>query len=119
MSEISKYNPNKPGVVNGRFMGLPFTEETAGCILLPVPWDVTTSFTEGTGAASVNILEASYQLDLCDKDHPDIWKRGIYMAEPDEEISEWNGKWRNKAAMIIEAWESGVPVEQSDHWFIT
>lgn len=116
MTHLSQYNPNKPGVANGRFMGLPFTEENAGCILLPVPWDVTTSFTEGTASAPENILESSYQLDLCDRHHPEAWKRGIFMEEADPDIPKWNGKWRKKAAKVIEAWESGEPVEQSDKW---
>lgn len=113
---MKDYNPNNPGTINGRFMGLPFTEEDAGCILLPVPWDVTTSFTEGTATAPDNILKSSYQLDLCDKGHPDAWKKGIFMATPDPEIKRWNDKWREEAAMVIEAWESGVDVAESDEW---
>lgn len=116
MTHLSNYNPNKPGVANGHFMGLPFSEENAGCILLPVPWDVTTSFTEGTATAPDNILESSYQLDLCDRHHPESWKRGIFMAEHDQDISKWNSKWRKKAKKIIGAWESGKSVEQSEKW---
>lgn len=43
---MKNYDPNKPAANNGRYMGLPFTEKDAKCILLPVPWDVTTSFAE-------------------------------------------------------------------------
>src|SRR5690606_19494391 len=80
---IKEYNPNEPGVLNGRCMGLPFNEEESDCILLPVPWDVTTSYAEGTSSAPENILQASAQLDLCDISFPETWKRGIYMVPPD------------------------------------
>lgn len=113
---MKNYDPNKPAANNGRYMGLPFTEKDTKCILLPVPWDATTSYVAGTASASQNILQASYQLDLCDKNHPEAWKKGIFMAAPDPEIMSWNTDLRVKAKEIIEAWESGVDVAASDDW---
>lgn len=113
---INDYNPNAPGVRNDRFMGFPFEESEAQCILLPVPWDVTTSYAEGTSTAPDNILEASAQLDLGDRTFPHVWKKGISMPAPDPEIVQWNNRWRGKAAEVIQAWESGEAVEDSTRW---
>ncbi len=113
---MTNYDPNAPGVNNGRFMGLPFSESEADCILLPVPWDVTTSYIEGTATAPDNILQASYQLDIGDRRQPDSWTKGIYMIAADEQIKRWNTDWRHQAARVIEAWESGEEVLLSDEW---
>ncbi|MBY5958414.1 agmatinase family protein [Membranicola marinus] len=118
MTFIKNYNPNNPGVVNGQFMGLPFKEEDAHCVLLPVPWDVTTSFAEGTATAPMNILASSYQLDIGDHAFPETWKKGIFMVPSNPEILKWNEKWRNKATQIITAWEEGEQIEESDEWRI-
>lgn len=113
---INDYNPNAPGVRNDRFMGFPFKESEAQCILLPVPWDVTTSYAEGTSSAPDNILQASAQLDLGDRTFPNDWKKGIFMPAPDPAIAQWNDRWRDTAAEVIEAWESGEEVETSSRW---
>lgn len=97
-------------------MGFPFDEEQADCILLPVPWDVTTSYTAGTSSGPENMLQASSQLDLGDHSFPDLWKKGIFMTAPDPEILEWNDRWRPEAVRVIEAWESGQTVIDSPEW---
>lgn len=116
MNNINDYNPNAPGVRNDRFMGFPFEESESECVLLPVPWDVTTSYAEGTSTAPDNILQASAQLDLGDRTFPESWKKGIYMLAPDSEIAQWNFRWRKTATQVIEAWESGEPVGTTSRW---
>ena len=49
--EKTDFDPNAPGVNNGRYFGLPFTPEQARLVLMSVPWDVTTSYREGRPAA--------------------------------------------------------------------
>lgn len=110
------YNPNAPGVRNGRFMGLPFEKSDASCILLPVPWDVTTSYEEGTSSAPDNILQASAQLDVGDRINPFLWHRGIFMLDIDLDIRRRNLEVRDRAKAVIDAWESGLDVENSLKW---
>lgn len=102
MSALQNYDPNGPGVKNGRFMGLPFTEEEATCILYPVPWDVTTSYGAGTAGAPDNILDASYQLDLFDPQFPESWKKGLFLMPSDPIISERNEQYRQEAKKVID-----------------
>ena len=95
------FNPNGIGLKNGNFIGLPFDEESANVILLPVPWDVTVSYGEGTALAPKAILDASSQLDLYDPDVPDAWKLGIFMASANEKILTERNLLRPKANEYI------------------
>ncbi len=75
--EKTDFDPNAPGVNNGRYFGLPFTPEQARLVLMSVPWDVTTSYREGRPAVPDAILDASLQVDLYDLHNPDGWRQGI------------------------------------------
>jgi agmatinase len=75
--------------------------------LVPVPWDVTVSFGEGTASGPQAILEASVQLDLYDPDVQDAWKLGIYMEPVDQEFIERKQSLRVKAAAYIDFIEKG------------
>lgn len=113
-SDRKRFDPNTVTVKNDNFIGLPFNEEEAGIILLPVPWDVTTSFKEGTSRGPANILEQSYQLDLFDPEFKDPWKVGFYFSSIDEKIEIQNNHLRKKAKAYIDHIESGNTAENSE-----
>lgn len=102
-----EFNPNGVGLKNGNFIGLPFTEQTAEIVLLPVPWDVTVSYGEGTALAPATILDASYQLDLFDLDVKDGWKRGIYFQPVNNSVLAIRNDLRPVAAKYIDYLERG------------
>ena len=52
MTDLSKFDPNAPSNPNNNIFGLPFTEDDAKLILLPVPWEVTVSCTAGTARSA-------------------------------------------------------------------
>ncbi len=108
--QIASFDPNGVGVKNGNFIGLPFNEETANIVLLPVPWDATTSYTDGTSTGPQNILEASSQLDLYDPFVPDAWKMGIFMRPSNQKWLARNKAIRTKAKQYIDALERGDDV---------
>jgi len=83
MTDLSLFNPNAAGNPNNNIFGLPFTEEDAKVVLLPVPWEVTVSFGSGTSRAADQIFKASLQVDLFDPDMKDNWKQGFFMRQPD------------------------------------
>lgn len=105
--KIEGFDPNGVGLKNGNFIGLPFDENTAGIVLLPVPWDVTVSYRDGTATAAANILEASSQLDLYDADVKDAWKAGIFLRTMDAQWLKKSQELRPKAQRYIEALENG------------
>ncbi|TXB69415.1 agmatinase family protein [Phaeodactylibacter luteus] len=100
--KIRSFDPNGVGLQNGHFIGLPFDEQEAQIVLLPVPWDVTVSYGAGTATGPANILEASPQLDLLDTDVPDAWQMGIYMRQPDAYWLEESQKLRPSASQYID-----------------
>jgi agmatinase len=110
-SDKKDFNPNGIGLKNGNFIGLPFTEETAKIVLLPVSWDVTVSYGEGTAFAPQAILDASSQLDLYDMDVKDAWERGIFFQPVNKELLEIRNKLRPKASKYIEFLEQGGDIE--------
>ena len=61
----------------GNARRLPFAPEESSLVLIPVPWDVTVSYREGTALGPGAILDASLQVDLYDVHCPGAWKWGI------------------------------------------
>jgi len=63
---ITNFDTNSVGLAANNIFGLPTTEENAKLILLPIPWEVTVSYRNGTAKGPEKILESSYQIDLFD-----------------------------------------------------
>lgn len=105
------FDPNGYAAKNGNFIGLPYTEEEAQVIFLPVPWEATVSSAAGTAGGPANILEASYQLDLLDWAVPEAWNIPLYFVPPSPEVLNWNAEARPLAAAHIERLENEQPIE--------
>lgn len=59
----------KPSPSTGGFLGLPaeFTSpDTAGCVVLPVPYEATSTFGEGSQGGPAAIIAASHEVELFD-----------------------------------------------------
>lgn len=108
--KITAFNPNNAGLKDSNIYGLPFTEEEADIILIPVPWEVTTSYGGGTSEGPAHILEASFQVDLYHQEFPELWKRGIAMLDIPEDMLMRSAALKQKASQIIDMWEDGVDV---------
>lgn len=109
---IRTYDPSDVGLENGNFCGLPFDYDTAGIILLGIPWEVTVSYHEGTAAGPLAVLNASPQLDLYDLDNPNGWQQGIFMPSIPDWIHQRNDELRPLAAQVIAATEQGIDVAE-------
>lgn len=107
------FNPSGIGLKNANFIGLPFNEESANVLLIPVPWDVTVSYRDGTALAPQVILDASVQLDLFDTDVKDAWKLGIFMQPLNAEIMAKRNNLRPKALGYIDFLETGGAIHES------
>ena len=107
-----EFNPSGVGLKNGNFIGLPFTEKTARLVLLPVPWDVTVSYGEGTALVIEAIRAASTQLDLFDTDVEDAWKLGMYMEPENKAMLTKRDELRQLALPYINFLEEGGNVTE-------
>ena len=101
MSALSNFDPNSVGNPSNNIFGLPFSEEEARLVILPIPWEVTVSYNAGTARAPDNIFKASFQVDLFDREFKDTWKEGMYMRKPDVKILTKSDYLRKEAELYI------------------
>jgi agmatinase len=113
-ADLSKFDPNSVGLKSNNIFGLPFTEQESRLVLLPVPWEVTISYRDGTSRGPENIYEASMQVDLYDPDVVDGWKKGFYMLPIDKNIRKKSDYLRQCAELIISHLVDGGVVAENE-----
>jgi agmatinase len=97
--QIKNFNPE--GIrESSKLFGLPFTIETAEVVVIPVPWDVTSTVQGGTSLGPSAVLNASTQVELYVDRIEDAWKMGIAMLPIDKG---WHDK-NNEARIFTEAY---------------
>jgi agmatinase len=101
------FDPNAPAQPGSGVFGLPHSESEALMVLVPVPWEATTSYGGGASDGPKAIREASAQVDLYDLDVEKPYEPGIFMLDEDEAIIAANGKGKALAAKIIDAGGAG------------
>ncbi len=111
MAEIHYFDPNSVGNPSNNIFGLPFTEEEAVLVILPVPWEVTVSYKAGTARAPEHMCKASVQVDLIDADIKNGWKKGFYMRDVDRKILMKSDYLRKEAELFINYISRGENVE--------
>lgn len=102
MVDLSTFDPNSAGNPNNNIFGLPFSEEDARLVILPIPWEVTVSFGSGTARSSEQIMNASLQVDLFDPAYPDSWQQGFYLRETDKKVLLKSDYLRKEAELYID-----------------
>ncbi|MBI1343417.1 MAG: agmatinase [Terrimonas sp.] len=110
MTDLSKFDPNIAGNPKNNIFGLPFSEEDAALVILPVPWEVTVSYQAGTARAPEHIFAASRQVDLFDTDTPEGWKKGFHMLEIDRRLLMKSDYLRKEAELYIDYIAEGEDV---------
>jgi len=111
--ELKNYNPDDVGQANGKLFGLPFTYQNSKAIVLPVPWDVTTSNVGGTSRGPQAILDYSPQIDLFNKNDKEHWKQGFFMKPINKNWLDKNDYLRSKSVEYINFLESGGKLKDS------
>jgi agmatinase len=117
MADISNFDPNSIGNPDNNIFGLPFTQDDAELILIPVPWEVTVSYGAGTARAANHIFDASLQVDLFDPDFPNEWKKGFFMQEVDKKLLQKSDYLRKEAELYLDFICNGGKV--SDNQFLS
>jgi agmatinase len=99
---MSTFDPNAASSVDSGIFGLPFTEQDASLVFVPVPWEATTSYGGGTSNGPGAILNASKQVDLFDLEVLRPYEAGFFMREESAQVRAWNEEGKAEAARIIE-----------------
>jgi len=70
--------------------GLPFTPEDSRVVIVPVPFEATTSYGGGTSNGPKAVFEASKQVDLFDHETGRPYAAGIAMLDVPKDVLRWN-----------------------------
>jgi agmatinase len=100
------FDPDAAAVGDGIF-GLPHTPDESDVVLVPVPWEATTSYGTGTANGPEAILRASKQLDLSDRETGRPFDHGIAMLPIPSELHEKRARARSLAEPVIAAGSPG------------
>ncbi len=110
---VKSFNPNNIGIANGNYFGFPFQPEESRILILPVPWDVTTSYGAGTSKGPQAILDASIQLDFFDSDVNKAWEIGHATLPVNLNTVNQNLKFRPEAESVIKHLENNLPLDEN------
>jgi len=111
---LTHFDPDAPGQLNGHLFGLPVDPADAEVVVIPVPWDVTVSYADGTADGPEAILKASPQLDLEDDYVPQAWTYTLALTEIQSYWRERSNDWRKKCRKYIKWLEKGRAEEKAD-----
>ncbi|MFA6954669.1 MAG: agmatinase family protein [Thermoanaerobaculia bacterium] len=97
------FDPDAAAGEGSGIYGLQTAPEDAHVVIVPVPFEATTSYGGGTSDGPAAIFEASKQVDLFDRDTGRPYQAGIAMLPLAQQLLEWNSEASELAAPIIEA----------------
>lgn len=100
--KISTFDPSASGALYHGIFGLPFNVFESKMVIVPVPWEATVSYGDGTADGPKAILDASQQIDLFDPINPNAWKEGIAMQDIPSSIYYKSKQVREKTEKYIE-----------------
>lgn len=106
---MSQFDPNQMSASNQGIFGLPSDPDNSLIHILPVPWEVTTSYGLGTAKGPSLIRQASEQVDLFDLEIGNTYTAGIYMHPEPSAIEELNRTLKPLALEIVDRLAQGEP----------
>ena len=98
---LSSFNPNECGK-NTNIFALPYTYEQANVVVLPVPWEMTVSYKQGTSLAPAAIIKSSSQIDYMLYGVKEPWTLGITLQEEKELLGEPYKKHRKEVSLYLQ-----------------
>jgi len=96
------FDPDAAASAESGIYGLPFAPEDSKVVVVPVPFEATTSYGGGTSNGPRAVLEASRQVDLFDHETGRPYAVGIAMLDIPKKIVRWNVEAKKLAAPVIE-----------------
>ena len=99
---MSTFDPTTTISAEFGIFGIPMTREESKVILLPVPWEVTTSYGWGASFGPALIRQASEQIDLFDLETGKAYEAGYHMLPISEKLKKTNDLMKAKAQKLIE-----------------
>ncbi len=104
---MAAFDPSGTGSYRDGLFGIKTSAEAARIVILPVPWEVTTSYGGGTAGGPEAVLQASPQIDLFDLEVGAAYEKGYHLLPIPSEVLNLNKKLRPHALKVREALENG------------
>lgn len=86
--------------------------EKCGLVIIPAPWEATTSFKGGTSFAPQLVREASHQMDYFHEVYPTAYQKGIFFKDTHPEVQNLHDEALKKCDFIQSELE--LPVEKQN-----
>jgi agmatinase len=102
LSRVASFDPDAAASGDGIF-GLPFSADDSHVVVVPVPFEATTSYGGGTSNGPAAVLEASKQVDLFDHETGKPYEAGIAMEPVSPKIVRWNTEAKKIAVPVVKA----------------
>lgn len=96
-----KFDPTTTISAEFGIFGIPMSEEESLVTLIPVPWEVTTSYGRGASEGPRIVRDASEQIDLFDFETGKAYEQGYFMREFPQELKSMNDIYKDKAQQLI------------------
>ena len=96
------FDPDAAAPADSGVFGLPFSPDESRVVIIPVPWEATTSYGAGTSGGPAAVLDASKQVDLFDHETGEPFREGIAMLEIPGEVTEWGRVAKSLAEPVID-----------------
>lgn len=100
---IHPFDPDAAAAPGSGIYGLPFSPDESRVVIVPVPFEATTSYGGGTARGPAAVFEASKQVDLFDHDTGRPYEAGIAMLPIPRKIVKWNAEAKKLGRKRIKA----------------
>lgn len=94
---MKEFDPDAAAGEGSGIYGLPFTPAESRVVIVPVPFEATTSYGGGTSRGPAAVFEASKQVDLFDHETGKPYQAGIAMLDIPKKIVRWNAEAKKLA----------------------
>ena len=92
--ESNTFDPNAAAVADSGIYGLPCTADEAQIIIIPVEWELTTSYNRGTVDGPAAIMEASLQVIYATTTTPTFGKKASGWMSFRRSCASCTTRWR-------------------------
>lgn len=110
------FDPNARATSDSGIFGLPFSADDSKVILIPVPWEATTSYGGGTAQGPRAILQASHQVDLFDLETGKPYEHGFHMLPIEGALEVKNARAKEFATKTRELEDKNIDGAKIQHF---
>src|SRR5206468_10797277 len=101
MALRKSFDPDAASAPGSGIYGLPFTVRESRVVILPVPFEATTSYGGGASRAPAAVLRASRQVELYDRETGRPYEQGIAMRPVPARLLHLNREAKKLASALI------------------